>query len=266
MFGNYTAKDYENFNIEITKVELAFLKRCPKNYSYANKNREFYGLVFILRGKLFIEFNDGRRFSAQKGDVLYLKKGANYRINSASDERLEYAVISFDFKESPFVKMLPFDEVNTTLKTQRFEELFEYICDIWYVKSIGYLLHTKAMLELVIYELMHDRFAKNFGRNAPDKIQATAEYMERCFDREISIETLAKMCGYSEPHYRKMFKKIYGMTPTEYISVIRIEKAKDLLKTGLYSLDEISNRCGFNSTNYFTRVFKKYTGTTPGKY
>ncbi len=266
MFGNYTAKDYENFNITVTDIDLAFEKICPVDYSYSCINRSFYGLVFITAGNLAITFSDKKIYSAKKGDILYLKKGSTYHFSSLGDENLQYVVVSFDILENGFEKMLPFERVNTPSKTQRFEELFSYLSDIWYVKSIGYLLHARATLELVIYELVHDRFSKTYGKKAIMGIQATAEYIERCFDKNITMENLAKMSSYSVTHYRRKFKAIYGVNPIDYANQVRVEKAKDLLKTGLYSVDEISARCGFNSVGYFTRVFKKITGTTPGKY
>ncbi len=57
-----------------------------------------------------------------------------------------------------------------------------------------------------------------------------------------------------------------GQTIFVYLNNLRIEKAKQLLSTGFYTTNDIATRTGFHDVYYFSKVFKKFTGTTPGKY
>lgn len=81
-----------------------------------------------------------------------------------------------------------------------------------------------------------------------------------------SIQDLADRCHVSASHVYHLFKKTLGMTPTQYINEIRIEKAASKIRHSDMKLDEIACITGFSSTSYFREVFKAHTGITPAQY
>ena len=97
-------------------------------------------------------------------------------------------------------------------------------------------------------------------------MQAVIDYVDDYYGSKITIDTLSKIAKLSTSHFRKKFKEIYGIAPLDYVNCLRVEKAKDLLRSELYTQSEIAALCGFENVCYFNKVFKKYTGTTPGKY
>ncbi|NRG35085.1 helix-turn-helix domain-containing protein, partial [Niallia circulans] len=62
------------------------------------------------------------------------------------------------------------------------------------------------------------------------------------------------------------FKKVLGITPIQYLTNIRIIKGAELLYQTKYSIEDISVQVGFANANYFTKVFRKSTGITPGEF
>ena len=82
----------------------------------------------------------------------------------------------------------------------------------------------------------------------------------------LCVNGLAQMAGISEVYLRKIFKMQYGISPSQYITNVRINKAKEFMKYPLLSLEECALQSGFSSLQYFSRVFKKTMGTTPFKY
>jgi len=68
----------------------------------------------------------------------------------------------------------------------------------------------------------------------------------------------------SYDHLNRTFKKMVGTTIFSYLNGVRISHAKQLLQAGTGTMAEIADKCGFHDIYYFSRVFKKYTGTTPG--
>lgn len=91
-------------------------------------------------------------------------------------------------------------------------------------------------------------------------------YINTNLEQEIRIEQLATIACCSADHFTRTFKRITGMVPVDYINKKRIEKAQVLLLTTGLSQKEISDRTGFNSLQYYTLIFKKYTGISPARY
>ena len=82
----------------------------------------------------------------------------------------------------------------------------------------------------------------------------------------IKTEDIAKHLYMSRSYLSTLFKKQYGMTLNDYIHLVKIEKAKELLAGNSKSITLISDYLGYSSSSHFDRVFKKVTGTTPKEY
>ena len=81
-----------------------------------------------------------------------------------------------------------------------------------------------------------------------------------------AVQDVADHVFLSASYFSKVFRDGTGQTPGEYITAVRVEAAKKLLRDPGVNLVEVSELVGFESQSYFTRVFKKATGGTPGKY
>jgi len=86
------------------------------------------------------------------------------------------------------------------------------------------------------------------------------------YQRDIGIEFLSGELHYSKNYFGQLFKSGTGMSVSEYINQIRIQKAKELLATRRYRIYEIAEQVGFSDQQYFARVFKKIVGCMPSDY
>ena len=98
-----------------------------------------------------------------------------------------------------------------------------------------------------------------------EDIRQSAQYILRNLTQQLSLDELAKLCGLSVSSYKQKFKSQMGITPRNYINMQKIELAKQLLESGV-SVTETSMKLGFNTSSYFTTVFKKYTSQSPADY
>lgn len=89
------------------------------------------------------------------------------------------------------------------------------------------------------------------------------DYIKTHFDKQIRLEELAEINDISASHLSKKFKLVTGMNFSYYLNSIRIEQSKKLLAESTLSISEISEKCGFNDSNYFSYVFKKSEGISP---
>ena len=249
---------FRDFEPTVTNVDLR-RQKVPANWQFKCSNRHLYGLVFILAGIAEYIFQN-RVEKAYANDIVFLKKGDNYRINTVSGDQHSFIVISFDLEKDID---LPFKTINKITHTKRFLEMFKAIEEMRFTKGIGYKLCCRSMVQMLIYYMLIEHLET--AKTAQD-LQASIEYIENNYDKKISIQTLASIAGISQSHYRRKFKQAYGVAPNEYINKLRIEKAKDMLKSNMFTQSEIANLCGFENVYYFSRVFKKFTKIPPGSY
>jgi two-component system response regulator YesN len=82
----------------------------------------------------------------------------------------------------------------------------------------------------------------------------------------LSLTRLSDKMNISAPYLCYLFKHQYHETINHFINKTRIEKARNLLSLSELKIYEIAEQCGYSSTNYFTRTFKKVTGILPTQY
>jgi AraC family transcriptional regulator of arabinose operon len=126
-------------------------------------------------------------------------------------------------------------------------------------------LLTAAFFEIIAIHL-HDT---NHRSNTPPQIARKMKaHMDESYPMTISIEEFAKMNNISRSYLYTLFKREYGVSPKEYLMTLRIQKAKLLFSDQSQhpSVSEVAYAVGFNDPLYFSRVFRKITGTSPSNY
>ncbi len=99
-----------------------------------------------------------------------------------------------------------------------------------------------------------------------DRIDGVIEYVQENFCEDISISKLAMQFDLSPNYLSTLFKKKLGINFVDYLTALRIAKAKELLTTGRLSIKEVGESVGYYSQSYFTKIFIKKEGVTPGEY
>lgn len=102
-------------------------------------------------------------------------------------------------------------------------------------------------------------------RNLED-METAVHFFNEFYTQDISIEEYARNRHMSVSWFIRCFKQYMGMTPMQYITSIRINKSKELLKNTNYSVQEISSLSGYENPLYFSRIFHKQTGSSPSRY
>ena len=110
-----------------------------------------------------------------------------------------------------------------------------------------------------LYYYLYDRLVEN---NSFRSIRFIREH----FDEPVSVAQLAKLENYNIAYFNDWFKQQTGCTPSHFLRLYRIEKAKELLKYTSYRTIEIAMQVGYNSDAAFSRAFKKMEGVSPSEY
>ena len=146
------------------------------------------------------------------------------------------------------------------------KELYENIFSLSEETDLAYrnlkLRQWTMSLLLDCIELSNQHFDKKIDTNIDKALAFIQENIESVF----SIKDVANICFLSESHFKSKFKSTTGLSPLDYIQRKKIERAKELIHSGQLSMTEIAMRLGFSSSQYFSSVFKKYTGKKPSQF
>lgn len=131
------------------------------------------------------------------------------------------------------------------------------------------ILADLTLKELLIRVMQIQRLVmldKNPQLSSGGRMDFVIEYIRSHLTEQFNIDNLCAKAGMSKSVFFRAFKKELGLTPVEFVIRERIRLAKKYLSEPNGSIKEACFGAGFNSLNYFCRVFKKYEGITPGNY
>jgi two-component system response regulator YesN len=108
-----------------------------------------------------------------------------------------------------------------------------------------------------------ERYAVKRGACIADKAK---KIIRESYAENIGVEQIAHKMGLSMNYVGQLFKTVTGLRVTEYITLLRIERAKELLVNSNHKIYEISDAVGYNDQYYFSAVFKKYISVSPKEF
>lgn len=98
------------------------------------------------------------------------------------------------------------------------------------------------------------------------RLLLATDYIHACFDRDLPLEELATVSCLSKFHFLRLFKTAFGKTPHQFISEIRVQRGKELLRYTSLEVHEIARAIGFSSASSFSRMFFQQTGLYPSSF
>lgn len=102
--------------------------------------------------------------------------------------------------------------------------------------------------------------------NDNEYIKFAKRYIQENYDQPITIKDITNQLYIHNAYFSKLFNEHMGIGFCNYLNIVRVERAKDLLKYSDYQLKDISCKVGFSSHSYFNKVFKEVVGLTPLKF
>lgn len=231
-------------------------------------------MLFITEGSMEILLND-HYITAKEGDIILINPEVTHEGHTSTDS-VKYRVIMFEYDSFIYDKatrqlLEPFQFCNSGFVEQindtEIMGIAHQIFDIVQNKPDGFQLQLRSliyyMLGILINRYVDTSLTKIVYPKAFDEVM---DYISKNFCKEITTSSISKLFGYNESYFCRRFKEATGLKPLKYIRIMRLEKAKQLLKTSDRSIVSIATECGFTDANYFSRCFKSYYKMTPKEY
>ena len=217
--------------------------------------------VWIIEGGCTYTFDDGDHFSVTAGDILYLASGAVYRMDVDPGD-YHFIFCNFDFLSHERRKSAVYTPKNQSEVEHIFRKLRRAHATA--ADSQAECLSLLYRIYSIVTQTAH---ASYVGQSSRQRIAAVRDLIDgNCHDHELSVASLAARQGMSEVYLRKLFRSLYGVSPSQYITQTRISRAKQLMQYPFLSLEECAYQSGFSSLAYFSRVFRKVVGLSPAAY
>ncbi|MDL2229118.1 helix-turn-helix domain-containing protein [Treponema sp. OttesenSCG-928-L16] len=121
------------------------------------------------------------------------------------------------------------------------------------------------ILHIIVEHIAGQIFSYRGARHAA-ALRRAERFIMNNFTRKVSLSEIAAASGLSAPYFSTIFKEEMGENLSTYLNRLRVERAGHMLTETDLSLSEIAGHCGFEDQSWFSKIFKNYTGVSPGKY
>ena len=253
-------KEFMKYDFEITKIAVACYVGAGKG-ALVHPCRPNHGLVLVTGGEKYYVFDDGTRIHSEKKRILYLPQGQSYYIENIEDG--DCYAINFSLTEP--VSFRPFS-INTNAHIHLLE-CFKAAVFAWQTKPFGVDMYVKSQLCDIIGVIQKEYGGTYMTKGTAELISPAIDYIHREYtNANIPVAELAVRCGISESYFRRIFQNTFGCSPLQYIKDLKIARAKELLKSQMYTVSAVAALSGYHDECYFSREFKKNVGISPSEY
>ena len=233
------------------------IQRAEGRMCTHHKNR-YYAMSIRLNGSAEFCVN-GSTLDVGRGEVLLIPPDLMYSQYTHGETIRAIHFEAMDYKKQETIEKLTVRDWDT------YCVLFEEIVTLYADKPEGWYYLASEKLYALLLKLHEEADAEDV--RADGALEAAFAYLEQHYaDPDISVATTAAISGYSEAYFRRKFLGRYGVTPSDRISYLRLERAKRLLESGDHTMAEIADQIGILEQKYFSTWFRKQMGMSPSKY
>ncbi len=238
-----------------------------------------FELLLLTDGATTYEFRDNRHVDLSGSHFLIIPPGKEHRGVKDVRRPVSLTGIMLDFTKlsqlinSPFsltemewiVTQLEADSNDSHKMSKELSFLVKTLPQKM-VEVSNNRVESIASLRLRICEILLEIARQLSQRRTEinrDTVDRAIDYMRKNLAGSCSMEHLAKQANCSRARLFESFKAATGMTPNDYWQRMRVDIAQELLVNTNRSVTEIASECGFNTSQYFSSVFRKYSGESP---
>lgn len=254
-------------DLQLTVADVGFV-RLSSQWRHNNHITANNVLYYFLEGEGRIEIRD-QQFNPLPGELYLLPAGARISYSTSADNPFLHYYCHFH----AHVGAMPlFQLIDAPLRMQmqdnaRLGKLFKKLHRAYKSTKVISALAVKAtMFELLGFIWSEESQALKFTANSfGQRRNEILQFIEENVMEPITVEQMARTFNYSSNYFFRYFKQTFGVPPHQYITKLKMERAKQLLLTTDWQVSFIAHQFGMERTS-FSRLFQKYTNMTPRQF
>lgn len=230
----------------------------------------YYHMFYIRTGQGVFMVN-GEEYVLEAGDTLLVPRQMEHAYSNKQETTMEYLEIKFTLPQGAMdAQLLGLGPLVSTdpLAGMLFQQILQEYSDLEGLADEAAASYLEAILHILTQKTRYSkqrqfRFIDATAYNPLS--QSIIRFLEEHYAQDISLDALAAALGYNKSYLCVAFKKDTHTTILDFLNMIRIRRAAELIVYSDHSLTQVADMCGFASDSHFNRVFVKYVGTTPGQ-
>jgi YesN/AraC family two-component response regulator len=265
---------YEELNYSDASFPVIYhvdlLESSKQSSSFRAHWHDSIEILYFVEGTANVKC-DNNTVSANLGDIVIVNTNQLHQIHSTSKKcKYHCLIISPSFFNRNELDLFTKVFVNLVSQDIYITNLFDSIINEFNSKDKNYKLSIRGCIYNVFTYFMRNcindtTVISNQRKKILDAIKLTLSYMENNYQKPITLDEICSRIYLSKYYLCRIFKEEIGKSPIEYLNLIRISKATELLQSGKYNVTEAAEKCGFSNISYFSKVFKKYKSQPPSK-
>ena len=221
--------------------------------------------TYIIKGSAEYTI-DGVKYLVSSGDLVCTQKGSRKSAVTFPDDLMECFSVSgsvTDINNSDVPMPLP--TVSHIGVHQDIINMYKNLYSEWIMREPGYMLKTRAMYMMIIQKLYVIVNINKNDINFDKRIKKALRYITEHYDKQLTISDVAGTLGLNKQYFGNLFKSVTGQTFRQYLTMVRVNCAENLLSNGDLNVNEVAEACGFANLYYFSKVFKENRGYSPSQ-
>ena len=246
-------------------------ERTGPAHSYGPHARNHYLFHYIIAGRGVLLAND-QEYAVGPGHGFLVVPGQITTYRSDLADPWEYTWLEFDglrAHESLHLAGVggsqPIYTARSAAAGRRLQDEMLYIVNHSDASPIHLIAHGYLFLDQLV-QASADRHSPNEHRLRDFYIKEALTFIEQNFQRDISIEQIAAVCGLNRSYFAKVFRDAVGESPQAYLLHYRMARAAQLLKETRLPIGEIAAQVNYPNQLHFSRAFKNVHGVSPREY
>ena len=253
--------------------------RKAKQLVWENQVTSGYSLLTTLSGKVDYTVND-QRFTLNTSESVVLEPNTSV---TAKGQHVEILFLTFSaslvIQNASAMRLIPPKSIVTFTREQMHRDrkldglLEEFVSELATEKP-GREIVMRALVEQLLVHILRNYSTPRLSEElelsrvglVDRRIRRSVELMHTQLDQDLTLKALAAASYLSPFHFARLFKKLTGVSPHNYLAGIRAMRAQLLLAETDLSVTEVSALVGYLSGSHFTKAFRTATGTTPREF